>query len=134
MRRGLRLSDPEITVAVAACIGNPNAVLKRKFGDDVKVPGMRIPLACEFLRNLGWAGFEPDRHVMDLFSRWFPEDETLKQRTKHIGELVGRKDRETTGFVYACLLGERFTPAGMSVTQADQIVWLYGSLTSKSKR
>ena len=31
-----------------------------------KWPRMGLPLACEFLRNLGWNGFKPDRHIIRL--------------------------------------------------------------------
>jgi hypothetical protein len=41
-----------------------------------KFPGMRYILASEFLKNLGWSCFKPDRHVNRLFNIWFADQKT----------------------------------------------------------
>jgi hypothetical protein len=47
--RRLTLSGPEVTIAVAICLGNPSAAMEITYGGNLKVPGMRVALASEFL-------------------------------------------------------------------------------------
>jgi hypothetical protein len=58
------VSHPEISHLDAAYLPDPTYW---------KLPGMRYVLASEFLRNLGWEGFKPDRHIQRLFDRWYPQ-------------------------------------------------------------
>ena len=53
-----------------------------------KAPGMGPVLATEFLKNLGWSGFKPDRHVKRLFLRWCPD--ALADHEARARELGGR--------------------------------------------
>ena len=74
-----RIHDGEVVPVLAAFLGSPPTKRMRKRWpppsgmESWKVPGMGMPLASEFLRNLHWEGFKPDRHIKRLIGRWFPE-------------------------------------------------------------
>lgn len=97
--------------------------------------GMGFALASEFLRNLGQPGFKPDRHIMRLLNLWQPGRAAAeKEARKILVDLFGRADAESVRLLAYCILADRFTDGCKVKTRADQIIWLYGSLTSKSAK
>ena len=62
-----------------------------------KAPGMGFVLACEFLRNLYWDTFKPDRHIQRLFlAAGFPEVPTA--RKEELSSSQRQSDLGTAGW------------------------------------
>jgi hypothetical protein len=59
----------------------------------LKWPGMGFALGSEFLRNLHWNGFKPDRHIKRLLSRWTIGQISVDQAIGTLRSIIGRKDR-----------------------------------------
>ena len=133
-QRGVTLSHPELTAVIALALGAPGAHLQSG-PFPLKAPGMGPTLASEFLRNLGWSGFKPDRHVMRLFGCWFPEDGSIRARARTLLSLLGlREEKAHLDFLYYSLLGAERSPGGMPVRQVDNLVWLYGAMVMPAPR
>jgi len=140
----LPVSEPLITAVVAGAIGFDLGHARRTaatFGFPSKAPGMGGPLASEFLRNLGWSGFKPDRHIMRLFDGWTKRDSSwetpsLQAHTdsQTVLSALGVRNSAFKRFLYYSRLGELTTPSSVPVTRADQLVWLYGSLLHRKPR
>ena len=101
-----------------------------------KVPGMGMPLASEFLRNLHWEGFKPDRHIKRLIGRWFPKVvESKSRRASYLAREIlhcGSKD-VIVGLNFS-LAGMAVTPNGCSFTKADNLVWALGAYVEKKDK
>ena len=123
----LKPADAEITALVAATIGMPSRYQEERWGQDIKTPGMRPVLASEFLRNLGWSGFKPDRHVERLLAGWFGIGEHDRQRAKKLMAPLALSGAPTLNFMMLAVLGIRTSPPGMQISRVDQLVWLYGA-------
>ena len=68
----------EIVPTVAVLLGESSARMERQYPPPPglgtwKMRGMGAVLRSEFLRNLHWSGFKPDRHIKRLLRMWFPE-------------------------------------------------------------
>ncbi len=99
----------------------------------VGLPGMRYVLASEFLRNLGWNGFKPDRHVKRLIECWQP-GLAKRQPVDCYGDLAGTREKEFSEFVGNSLAGMALTPRGISYSHMDNLVWLLGAYIEKTGR
>lgn len=100
-----------------------------------KVPGMGPVLASEFLRNLRWSGFKPDRHVVRLFSRWFPDVlESKIGRARELAELLISKSKVLVQFFQYCLVGTAVTPLNRTYTEVDNLIWALGRYVEKKGR
>ena len=99
----------------------------------IGLPGMRYVLASEFLRNLGWNGFKPDRHVKRLIERWRPPL-AAKQPTECYRSLAGTGEREFTEFVQYSCAGMALTPPGISYSHMDNLIWLLGAYVEQAGR
>ena len=134
--------DGEAVPTLAALLGSPPTKTMGKrwlppFGmESWKAPGMGMPLASEFLRNLSWEGFKPDRHIKRLIGRWFPEVvEAKSERAEHLAREIlhcGSKD-VIVGLKYS-LAGMAVTPNDCSFTKADNLVWALGAYVEKKDR
>lgn len=153
-KRGLTLPLQELTVCMSAYFACPNRRWEgEKFlaGGTGQIPsakrkfiGMGYPLAAEFLRNLGWDGFKPDRHVHRLFDLWLPNSGTLDPQSRHaqIARLIRPRigDKEFERNVARALAGLEIVPgtklAGvdLSASHVDNIVWLIGAEVEKKGR
>lgn len=131
----------EVVPVLAALLGSPRKRLEKQLPPPSglkswKAPGMGMVLASEFLRNLHWAAFKPDRHVNRLLERWFPEVVRRKSERAEIlaREILycGSKD-VITGLKYA-LAGMAVTPKSCDVTKADNLVWALGAYVEKKNR
>jgi hypothetical protein len=130
---GLQLRDPDLTALVAAALGCPSPTLARRFRDvPLKAPGMGPTLASEFLRNLGWSGFKPDRHVRRLLEYWLGLDHpALKAHAQAMARLIGSGRRDLVCFFFFSTLGASKSPRDIPLNQVDQLVWLFGSVVQR---
>ena len=126
---------PEEVVPIsAAFLGSPKRRAEEKWLPPSgmktwKTPGMGMILASEFLRNLHWEGFKPDRHIKRLFLRWFPGVvEKKSERANHLARhiLCGRSKDLIEDITFS-LVGAAVTPDGCSCTKADNLVWALGA-------
>ena len=143
LKRDMQASvdDGEVVPVLAALLGSPRKRLEKKQPppsgvESWKAPGMGMILASEFLRNLHWAGFKPDRHIQRLLERWVPEVvRKVSERAEFLAREVlccGSKD-VITGLKYA-LAGMAVTPKSCAVTKADNLVWALGAYVEKKNR
>lgn len=102
----------------------PDRAEREVLGPKLKLPGMRYALGSEFLRNLGWSGFKPDRHVRRLFRRWFPRPWPKIDPQAKLLRLIGREGSELSDHIGYSLMGVRATPDGEEYSQVDNLVWL----------
>ncbi len=103
--------------------------------DQDEVPGMKYALTSEFLRNLRWNGFKPDRHVQRLFDRWFPARSAIVQgKVQRLKSLIERNTKDLNTFLTYSLVGATVTPDGVPLSQADNFVWLLGAYVEKKGR
>jgi hypothetical protein len=128
---GRKISEPAAaaSLCVALLLGNARyASLAARFSI-TKLPGMGVTLACEFLRNMGWSGFKPDRHVTEMMQIWYGdlERQNLESDIAEISRIFGRIAGSDLPLLRTSLLGARETPPGTPINQADQLVWLYRS-------
>lgn len=75
---GADVHASEVVPVLAAFLGLPSKRAERRWpspygSESWKAAGMQMTLASEFLRNLHWKGFKPDRHIKRLFERWIPD-------------------------------------------------------------
>ena len=96
-----------------------------------KLPGMGYPLASEFMRNLYWNGFKPDRHIQRLFNRWFPDRTTVASDVQRLQVLIGRNDCNLTTYLTYSLIGIVAAPQNVALSQVDNFVWLLGAYIEK---
>jgi hypothetical protein len=97
----------------------------------LKMPGMRYAIGSEFLRNLHWNGFKPDRHVQRLFDHWMlsnridVEKEVIDIHDLTVGTYPAmRSDSQFRRYLRYSLLGAAITPEGFSYTETDNRIWL----------
>ena len=97
-----------------------------------KTPGMGPVLCSEFLRNLGWTGFKPDRHIKRLLGQWFPDViEASRPRARELARLLGSGARELADFLTFSLVGTTVAPPDCLFTEVDNLVWLLGAYVEK---
>lgn len=133
--------DQELLPVVAGFLGNgPQKVRADSLTppanlESWKLPGMGAVLASEFLRNLRWNGFKPDRHIKRLFGQWFPEAVTAcEPRARQLAAMIGSKGKELVVFLTFSLVGVSVTPAGHTFTEVDNLVWALGAYVEKRGR
>ena len=137
-----RVHDGEVVPVLAAFLGSlPTKRMRKRWPppsgmESWKVPGMGMPLASEFLRNLHWEGFKPDRHIKRLIGRWFPEVvESKFGRASYLAREIlhcGSKD-VIIGLNFS-LAGMAVTPNDCSFTRADNLVWALGAYVEKKDK
>ena len=98
-----------------------------------KAPGMGFTLACEFLRNLHWGTFKPDRHIQRLLGRWFPEGAAgLEERASQLArEVFGSRSQQLVKPLQFSLLGMQVSPPDRHLNEVDNLVWLLGAYVEK---
>jgi hypothetical protein len=100
-----------------------------------KAPGMGPILASEFLRNLHWSAFKPDRHIQRLLGRWFPDLlPRCHLRAQVLSQILGTNRADLTRFLEYSLLGIAVTPRTSSFTEVDNLVWALGAYVEKKGR
>jgi hypothetical protein len=132
--------EEEILPAVAVVLGTgqwPQCIerMPDETIPDCKAPGMGPTLASEFLRNLHWNGFKPDRHVRRLLKRWFPDVlDQERNRALELADRLGCRQPEALEFLAYSRVGIVVTPSGTPFTVADNLVWALGAYVEKSGR
>lgn len=100
--------------------------------EEWKLPGMGYVLGSEFLRNLGWSGFKPDRHVQRLFDLWCPELlQEVRQRSIELQGLLGTRRKPFAEYLQYSLVGLQVTPKECTHSQVDNLVWSLGAYVEK---
>lgn len=102
-----------------------------------KINGMGVALASEFLRNLGWEGFKPDRHINDRLRAWYSDgalDQIAAGERKVVEGIVGRLASTDRNPVSCALVGSLMTPPEVSVNRSDHLVWLYRSILGRNAK
>lgn len=136
------LTDAELLLCIVGYLGKPPS---KWAGADYldsatrelpyiywKTRGMGYVLASEFLRNLGWNGFKPDRHIARLLSRWLPEQGQIVLGSVHrLAALIGCTAQPLESYLTYSLIGNSVAPAGLPLSQVDNLVWLLGSYVEK---
>lgn len=109
---------------VALEIGNPKS--------EMKAPGMGAVLATEFLRNLHWPGYKPDRHVIRLVRRWAPDVVAAQQpKVDALTKVLGRRSKDVRAFLEVSLAALELTPPNTDPSQVDNLVWALGAMVEK---
>lgn len=97
-----------------------------------KFNGMGCILASEFLRNLGWDGFKPDRHIKRLFDHWFSKHDIVDDKLiSFYCTLIGSKDKQIKDFIKYSLIGHRISPEDMKYSHVDNLIWALGAYVIK---
>ncbi len=132
------VADQELLPVVAGFFGNPpkhvrfDSLLPPAGLTSWKLPGMGLVLGSEFLRNLRWSGFKPDRHIKRLFARWFDDvAAACAPRARQLGDVIGRRSKDTLESLTYSLVGVSVTPAGHQFTEVDNLVWALGAYVEK---
>ena len=100
-----------------------------------KAPGMGFVLACEFLRNLYWGTFKPDRHIQRLLGCWFWEGAAdAEERAKELGKVIGSQSKGLIKPLQFSLLGMKVSPADRHINAVDNLVWVLAAYVEKKGR
>jgi len=129
------LTDPELLLCLVGFLADPPHKWQgieyladqsiKIINNGCKLPGMRYALASEFLRNLGWNGFKPDRHIQRLFDIWFSGlDRVDSKKINTLQQLIGRSNKDLRGFLNYSLIGIATSPKGEKLSEVDNLVWL----------
>lgn len=136
------IPDSELLLCIVGLIGNPPSrwagvpylelTVRSLATCHWKTNGMSYILASEFMRNLGWNGFKPDRHVVRLFSRWLPDhDQFVAVRVHRLQELIGCFAKPLRTYLTYSLVGALVAPKNLALSQVDNLVWLLGAYVEK---
>lgn len=138
MKYNTKIDDKNLFICVAGFFASPPSTWEgqkyldqidlKKDRDLLKFNGMKYPLSSEFLRNLGWNGFKPDRHIIRLLDSWLGDQEIVTENEiNYLLELIGSRNKELKEFVKYSLIGQAISPNGMSYSQIDNIIWTVGA-------
>lgn len=98
-----------------------------------KLPGMGFPLGSEFLRNLGWNGFKPDRHIQRLLRAWVPDlIASCEQESIRLGSLAGRRNKSVRENLQLCLAGNALS-SDENHLRTDNLIWLLGAYVETTR-
>jgi hypothetical protein len=95
-----------------------------------KWPGMGFALGSEFLRNLRWNGFKPDRHIKRLLARWTNGEINVQPALNQLLGVIGRKDRDNLQW---SLTGMEISPDD-HFSRLDNLIWLLGAYVERKGR
>jgi len=101
-----------------------------------KWPGMGFVLGSEFLRNLHWNGFKPDRHIKRLLNRWTNDQINVQQAMEHLRHVIGHRDSALSDNLRWSLTGMEITPDDhrANFSQFDNLLWLLGAYVERKGR
>ncbi len=121
---------PMAVLCMAGIFANPvNDWAKLK---QYKFPGMLVPIACEFLRNLGWDGFKPDRHINRIVALWERElrdqhGEKVDESLCHLRDIIDTSSKTTLCPIKSAIYAIYATPKGVSYSETDNLLWAFVS-------
>jgi len=121
---GMPLS--ELFLCVVAHFTDPKAA-------DRKWPGMGFPIGAEFLRNLGWNGLKPDRHIKRLVQHWTKGQLEVQSQLQQLLAVVGSNGAELKENLSCSLTGMSIAPDEYktNLSQFDNLIWLLGAYVEK---
>jgi hypothetical protein len=131
------LSDEDLLIFICGFFAKPSPKLLNEYGmnlgpiEDIKFNGMGYVLASEFMRNLGWNGFKPDRHIKRLLTYWFGHKIVNGEKMAILEDLLGSKNKELREFILFSLLGQQVSPKGMKYSEVDNLIWATGAYLIK---
>lgn len=139
---GKALDDHELLLCIVGYRGHPpknwagEKYLRKQLPQEQrKTPGMSYVLVSEFMRNLGWNGFKPDRHVQRLFNRWCPNGRAMVQpQVERLASLIGRNSKALNDYLTYSLIGAGAVREEEPLSQVDNLVWLLGAYVEKKGR
>ena len=138
---GAMVRASEVVPVLAAFLGLPSQRAESRWRppsgiESWKAPGMQMTLASEFLRNLHWDGFKPDRHIKRLFAQWFPDViEAMSGRASDLAhEILHRRSKDIICGLKISLTGIAVTPSDCCFTKADNLVWALGAYVEKKRK
>lgn len=138
LRQKTELSEPELLLSIVGYLGAPLTANVESVFDlkllpyQRKLPGMRYVLGSEFMRNLGWNGFKPDRHIQRLFDHWFPDLKFhVHQKVQYLLKLQRRRDKDLESFYTYSYVGITTSPPEVPYSSVDNMVWLLGAYLEK---
>lgn len=130
------LDDDHLLLCLVGYLGDPpknwpvNRYLSEQYellpSTGRKLPGMRYALASEFLRNLGWNGFKPDRHIIRLFDIWFPHGQQSRfdEEACRLMAIIHRHSKPLKDYLTYSMVGMNACPAGEFYSHADdRTIW-----------
>lgn len=125
------LNDPELLLCLVGYLVHPPTswpgdglfarAPNRIHGERLRLPGMGYVLASEFMRNLGWDGFKPDRHIQRLLDRWFPNPCFDRDKVDKLQRLIGRSPADLRTYLRYSLTGIAVSPGNMHSRQPDMV-------------
>ncbi|EFU43861.1 hypothetical protein PVOR_01580 [Paenibacillus vortex V453] len=132
----INLSDEQLLLLICGFCANPpkDSTLLGMFYNPkhYKFMGMGYILSSEFLRNLGWNGFKPDRHIKRLFGFWYnPKSEDEYSDIGLFQQLLHSQRKELNEFIQYSLIGHNITPSSMTYSEMDNLLWAFGSYIAK---
>ncbi len=101
-----------------------------------KWPGMGFALGAEFLRNFGWNGFKPDRHIKRLLEHWKKGQIDVQPQLKHLITLIGSSGAELKENLSCSLTGISIAPNDYenNLSHFDNLIWLLGAYVEKKDK
>lgn len=121
------VASHELFLCVVAHFTDPSSKARGR-----KWPGMGFALGSEFLRNLHWNGFKPDRHIRRLLSLWVKE-QNVDREVEVLKKVIGRGGQELLGNLRLSLVGASISPDDYrsNYSQIDNRIWLLGAYVEK---
>lgn len=134
--RGMKINVEKIMLLICGFCANPPQntflVTTNYVPTDYKFFGMGYILSSEFLRNLGWNGFKPDRHIKRLFDYWYDTDVIFQQTDIHFyNEMLNSRKKDLNDFIKYSLIGHQITPNHLKYSEIDNLIWAFGAYVAK---
>lgn len=131
-----QISSEQLLLLICGFCANPpaNSPLLNSFysSNEFKFFGMGYILSSEFLRNLGWNGFKPDRHIKRLFDYWYTSDASLPlEETRLYNIMLNSQKKDLNDFIKYSLIGHKITPQTLKYSEMDNLLWAFGSYLAK---
>lgn len=126
---GRAIEQHELFLCVVAHFTDPSKARR-----DRKWPGMGFPLGSEFLRNLHWNGFKPDRHLKRLLlERWTTNQINVQDQLKDLRTVISWDSPDLTENLKCSLIGMQIAPDDFrsNLSQFDNLIWLLGAYVEK---
>ncbi|MEY8743905.1 hypothetical protein AB9M62_31575 [Bacillales bacterium AN1005] len=132
----ISLSNEQLLLLVCGFCANPpkkTTLLSMHYDSNCyKFFGMGYILSSEFLRNLGWNGFKPDRHIKRLFDLWYnSETKSDYSDIRLYHQLLYSKRKELNEFILYSQIGHSITPTNMTYSEVDNLLWAFGAYVAK---
>lgn len=135
-KSNITLNDEHIFLLVCAFCSAPsnklNFLEENYKAADYKFHGMSYTLSSELLRNLGWNGFKPDRHIKRLFNYWYRgKSQKIELEKIRFKEFLCSQQKPLDEFINYSLIGYNITPDGFTYSEVDNLLWMFGSYVVK---